>query len=87
MKTIPLPKRKETTKKKGKKKQYKIRNWREYNESLVRRGSLEFWGEKDVIKEWAIAITGKNGKRKRGAQQQYSSHAIEICRLIGKVFH
>lgn len=78
--------RKDTTKK-TKKKKYKIRNWREYNESLVRRGSLEFWIEKGIIKNWEVHIIDEHGKRKRGSQKQYSGYAIEWCRLIGKVFH
>lgn len=88
----PLPNRKENSSKqkkhakKTKKKQYKVRNWREYNESLVRRGSLEFWIEKGIAEVWK-----EDGKiiirKKRGAQQQYSSGAIEFCRLIGRVFH
>src|SRR3989339_503734 len=68
------------------KKPYKVRNWHEYNESLVRRGSLEFWIEQGIAEVWK-----ENGtiiiRKKRGAQQQYSDSAIELCRLIGKVFH
>lgn len=70
----------------AKKKTYKVRNWKEYNESLVRRGSLEFWIEQGIAEVWK-----ENGtiiiRKKRGAQQQYSDSAIELCRLIGKVFH
>lgn len=73
------------TSKKNKKK-YKVRNWKEYNESLVRRGSLEFWIEKGMAEVWQ-----EDGKiiirKKRGAQRQYSDSTIEFCRLIGKVFH
>lgn len=69
-----------------KKKTYKVRNWKEYNESLVRRGSLEFWIEKGIAEVWS-----ENGtiiiRKKRGAQKQYSDNAIELCRLIGTVFH
>lgn len=72
--------------KKAKKNIYKVRNWKEYNESLVRRGSLEFWIEQGIAEVWK-----ENGtiiiRKKRGAQQQYSDSAIELCRLIGKVFH
>lgn len=68
------------------KKKYKVRNWKEYNESLVRRGSLEFWIEKGIAQVWK-----EDGKiiirKKRGAQKQYSDSAIELCRLVGKVFH
>lgn len=92
MKKPKLPKRpikksirKDGGKKTGKKK-YKVRNWKEYNESLVRRGSLEFWIEKGIVEVWK-----EDGKiiirKKRGGQKQYSDGAIEFCRLIGKVFH
>lgn len=73
-------------KKKTGKKKYRVRNWHEYNESLVRRGSLEFWIEKGIARVWK-----EDGKiiirKKRGAQKRYSDGAIEFCRLIGKVFH
>lgn len=68
------------------KKKYKVRNWKEYNESLVRRGSLDFWIEQGIAEVWQerghIII-----RKKRGAQRQYSDQAIELCRLVGKVFH
>ena len=68
-----------------KKKQYKVRNWHEYNESLVRRGSLDFWVEQGIIKSWTVKIIPN--KRKRGAQLKYSDHAIEGTCLVGKVYH
>jgi hypothetical protein len=34
------------------KQRYKIRNWKEYNEALVNRGSLTFWFDEDVIAAW-----------------------------------
>jgi hypothetical protein len=70
----------------SKKKSYKVRNWHEYNESLVRRGSLEFWIEQGLIKSWEVKIIPP-AKRKKGAQTKYSDHAIETTRLIGKVYH
>lgn len=79
---------KKTNKQKQKpseKKKYKIRNWPEYNKSLVRRGSLEFWIEQGMIKNWEVKIIPE--KRKKGAQTKYSDHAIETTCLIGKVFH
>ena len=82
---IRKPVRKDSRKKPGKKK-YKVRNWKEYNESLVRRGSIEFWIEKgiaEVYRERNTIII----RRKRGGQQQYADSLIELCRLVGKVFH
>lgn len=34
------------------KQRYKIRNWKEYNEALVNRGSLTFWFDENVIAAW-----------------------------------
>lgn len=31
---------------------YRITNWREYNESLVRRGDITFWFDPEVIAAW-----------------------------------
>lgn len=70
------------------KKKYKVRNWSEYNKSLVERGSLELWIEEGIAKLWiekdGISIKKTN---KRGRKKKYTDKAIETCRLIGKVFH
>lgn len=95
MKKSKLPKKasnkeqikKEIERRKSTKKKYKVRNWKEYNESLVNRGSLEFWINRGIIKKWKIQILDEEGKRKRGSQKEYSAQAVEFCRLIGKVFH
>lgn len=34
------------------KKAYRVRNWKDYNKSLVQRGSLTFWFSEDVVKSW-----------------------------------
>ncbi len=34
------------------KQRYKIRNWKEYNEALVKRGSLTFCFDEEVIAAW-----------------------------------
>lgn len=65
---------------------YKIRNWKEYNDSLVRRGSLEFWIEQGLAEVWKEP-DGTIVIRKRGAQKQYTDAAISLCLLVGKVFH
>lgn len=86
---LPKPPRK-GRKEKNDKKRYRVRNWHEYNESLVNRGSLEYWVDKGIIKNWTITVTDERGniiRRKRGAQRKYSDRAIEATRLVGKVFH
>jgi hypothetical protein len=34
------------------KRRYRIRNWRDYNSALVRRGSLTLWVEQGVVNKW-----------------------------------
>lgn len=58
---------------KKKKTTYRIRNWREYDTSLKRRGSLTFWISEDLLKNWILEE--KTGHR--GASTVYSDAAIE----------
>ena len=58
------------------KKQYRIRNWPEYNKALVNRGSLTIWFDEKSIAEWHN--TEQSGQR--GRPQDYSDTAI-ICAL------
>jgi IS5 family transposase len=57
-------------------KQYRIRNWREYNKALVNRGSLTVWFDEKSIEEWHN--TQPSGQR--GRPYDYSDTAI-ICAL------
>lgn len=42
---------------------YRIRNWSDYNKSLIQRGSLTFWVEEDSLKKWqSNDSTGKAGR-------------------------
>ena len=34
------------------KKTYRVRNWKDYNKSLVQRGSLTFWFSEDMLSSW-----------------------------------
>jgi hypothetical protein len=38
--------------KKTKKPKYRVRNWREYNKGLVKRGSLDIWVDEGLAKGW-----------------------------------
>jgi len=59
---------------------YKVRNWREYNQALVKRGSLTLWFDEEVIKAWHdVEIIDD-----RGAPPTYSDVAI-LCALSLKV--
>lgn len=75
-------KRKPAEKKKGKKK-YKVRNWKEYNQMLVNRGSIFFWIEESAKENW----NNPPKTRKRGRPELYSDTAIETCLTLGAVFH
>jgi hypothetical protein len=69
-------------KQKTSKKQYRIRNWHEYNEALVNRGSLDVWISKEGKEKWYAEPTGA-----QGAQQIYSDVAISVVLTMQKVFH
>ena len=58
-----------------KKQQYKIRNWKEYNQALVQRGSLTYWFDEDVIAAWHN-IEENNDTCRRGRPPIYSDMAI-----------
>lgn len=69
--------------KKGKKKVYKVRNWKEYNEMLVNRGRLMVWIDQEAQDNWQSSeSTGK-----RGAPRQYSNTAIETCLVFKALYH
>jgi IS5 family transposase len=65
-----------------KKVQYKVRNWREYNASLVERGSMTVWISEDVLANWKPWVSGP---RRRGAPVQYSAEAIQCMLTLGAV--
>lgn len=81
MKQKPKPSKKRETK--GKKKTYKVRNWKEYNKTLVDRGRITVWLTEEAIADWESADrTGKRGK-----PQQYSNTAIQTALTLQQVFH
>ena len=65
-----------------KKVEYRVRNWSEYNQALIDRGSLTLWLSEDVIESWLN--TEKTGKRGRSAT--YADVAVECMLLIRNVF-
>jgi len=79
--TSPQPKKRKPGEK-GKKK-YKVRNWREYNEMLVNRGSIFFWIEQSAQENWNNPP--KTGRR--GRPQAYSDTAVQTCLTLRYVFH
>lgn len=61
---------------------YKITNWRQYNESLVQRGSVTFWFSEEVIDHWEHA----NDEPKVGHPFVYSNRAIESLLALRELF-
>lgn len=70
------------TRAKVKKKKYKVRNWKEYNEMLVNRGALMVHISPEAEKGWVeIRPTGKPGK-----PRCFSNLAIETALTIQQAF-
>src|SRR5271154_3770928 len=74
------PKKDKTPSKK--KDKYRIRNWREYSQSLVNRGSITFWFDENAIEKWYSA----ERSNKPGRPDTYSDEAIRCGLLIKAVF-
>jgi len=68
---------------KSKKRTYRVRNWAEYNRSLVSRGSITLWIDEEVIETWHPEL---EGKRQRGGQPKYSDRAIECLLMLKAVY-
>lgn len=65
------------------KKQYRIRNWRDYNKALVSRGSITLWFDEKNSGRWhQVTPTGK-----RGRPDYYSDVAIECALTLRAIFH
>jgi hypothetical protein len=73
--------KKDTTPSKQKDK-YRIRNWRQYNQSLVNRGSITFWFDEAAIAKW-YSVERSN---KPGRPDTYSDDAMRCGLLIKAVF-
>jgi Transposase DDE domain len=61
---------------------YRVRNWKEYDTALVRRGSLSLWVEEATLRAWR-----SQGPTQRGAQFVYSDLAIECLLTLRAVYH
>ncbi len=62
------------------KKAYRVRNWPDYNKSLIQRGSLTFWFSKDVTDNW-----GKNKNDCHG-NQKYSDMVIQCALTLRQLY-
>lgn len=61
---------------------YRVKNWREYNESLVRRGDVTLWFDASVIDAWEH----DNAASKVGRPFTYSDLAIETLLTLRELF-
>jgi len=62
---------------------YRVRNWKDYNRSLINRGNLTIWFSEDAIKSW-YQKPQKN--RKRGRTFTYSDTYIELALTLRTLF-
>jgi len=62
--------------------EYKVTNWPEYNQALVKRGDLTLWLNDAVIREWETP----QPERRRGRPKTYSDTALE-CMLALRSFY
>lgn len=74
---------KKDTGKPGKKKAYRVTNWREYDRALVSRGSVEVWMDAETVASWkADPTSGPKGGRPR----IYSNAAILCAATFRRLF-
>ena len=66
----------------AKQKKYRNRNWRRYNEALLRRGDLTIWFDAEAIGKWKAKKTGKPG-----GQRIYSNMAIETALVVRMIYN
>ena len=69
--------------KQAKKTHYRVRNWREYNAALVKRGSLDIWIDEDIAKRWE----SKEKTGERGRPEEYQDSWIELILTLAMVYH
>jgi hypothetical protein len=68
--------------KRQKKATYRVTNWKQYNESLVRRGDITLWFDEEMIANWEHA----NDTVKVGRPFTYSDQAIECLLMLRELF-
>jgi IS5 family transposase len=61
---------------------YRVRNWWEYNRSLVQRGSLTVWVSPEIVAGWTAVRADKH----RGHPPTYSDRAIECMATLRAVY-
>ena len=69
--------------KKKQKARYGIRNWRQYNQALVQRGSLTLWVDEAALVGWQHQETSGH----RGASRNYGDSAVVCGLTLQAVYH
>ena len=64
------------------KRQYRIRNWRDYNKALVGRGSLTLWVDSRSLDTWL----DQDRPARRGRRRRYADAAILCCLTLREVY-
>ena len=65
------------------KRQYRIRNWHDYNKALVARGSLTLWLDTHSIETWCE----QSPPTGRGRRRTYSDVAVRCALTLREVYH
>ena len=65
------------------KRQYRIRNWRQYNKALTQRGSLTLWIDSRSTDTWF----DHDLPARRGRRRTYTDAAITCALLLREVYH
>jgi hypothetical protein len=68
---------------KKKKRQYRIRNWQQYNKALVQRGSLTLWIDTRSTNTWL----DHSRPARRGRRRTYTDAAIVCALLLRETYH
>jgi hypothetical protein len=68
---------------KKQKRQYRIRNWQQYNKALIGRGSLTLWVDSRSIDTWL----NLDRPARRGRRRLYADVAILCCLTLREVYH
>ncbi len=66
----------------GKKVTYRVRNWKQYNQSLINRGNITLWFSEDVVSNWYAKPCSKG----RGRHFTYSDACIELALTFRVLF-
>lgn len=65
------------------KQRFHVRNWKDYNEALVQRGSITVWFDEAAISQWhSVART-----KRRGRPAVYTDIAIQCALTLREIYH